>query len=372
MGVEVGTITAILDTTLAIVFTWVGYKTADILWKYTPYSYPNARIKAMEARLFSDQKFSELAESKTLNNFVMNLEDTDYKPYLSNIEGYSAEKIDRALDNALADMYTLMIKILPKRSNGFFKLLLQEWDVRNLAAAVKAKIMGDVARDYIVELGTMVDKIKAIAETKTLEEILVILEGTEYEDVYQKLLLNEINLEEFETELYRIHYKKLMSYAQSRKGEEKKIIEEFLKLKIDKINVMTILRAKLHRMSAEKIRPMIIEGGSLNQRIIDTLLNVEDLSMALAELDSTRYSQVLRESREALESGDLSALDKSFEKFIQEKIGEMTRFYPLSVAVPINYILLKEHEVKKLKAIAKLIEDKIKPESIKALIGEAL
>jgi len=50
----------------------------------------------------------------------------------------------------------------------------------------------------------------------------------------------------------------------------------------------------------------------------------------------------------------------------------MTRFYPLSVAIPLNYILLKEREIRKLKAIAKLIEDKVKPEKIKAIVGEAL
>ncbi|MBO8174058.1 MAG: V-type ATP synthase subunit C [Thermococcus sp.] len=367
---EINTITGILDTTLAIVFTWIAYKTGSIIYKYTPYSYPNARIRAMEARLFTEQRFNELAESKTLNNFVMNLEDSDYKPYLGKLSVYTVETIDRAFDEALVDTYNLMFKILPKRVNPFFRLLLEEWDIRNIAAVVKAKLYGEVARDYIAELGTMVERIKAMAEAKTMEEILVILEGTEYEEVYQRLLLKEITVEEFETELYKMHYAKLLRYAQSRKDEERKILEEFVKLKIDKINLMTILRAKLHGLGADKIRPFLIPGGSLNQRILDTLMHVEDLSMALAELDSTKYNEVLREVREGLESGDLDAFNKAFERYIKRKINELTRFYPLSVAIPLNYILAKESEIRKLKAIAKLIEDKIKPESIKAIVGE--
>ena len=367
---EISTITGILDTTLAIVFTWIAYKTGSIVYKYTPYSYPNARIRAMEARLFTEQRFNELAESKDLNTFVMNLEDSDYKPYLSKLSIYTAETIDRAFDEALADTYNLMFKILPKRVNPFFRLLLEEWDIRNISAVVKAKLYGEVARDYIAELGTMVERIKAMAEAKTMEEILVILEGTEYEDVYQKLLLKEITVEEFETELYKMHYAKLLRYAQSRKDEERRILEEFVKLKIDKINLMTILRAKLHGLGADKIKPFLIPGGSLNQRTLDTLMHVEDLSMALAELDSTKYSEVLREVREGIESGDLDAFDKAFERYIKRKISELTRFYPLSVAIPLNYILAKESETRKLKAIAKLIEDRIKPESIKAIVGE--
>ncbi|NJE08237.1 V-type ATP synthase subunit C [Thermococcus sp. M39] len=367
---EISTITGILDTTLAVVFTWIAYKTGSIVYKYTPYSYPNARIRAMEARLFTEQRFNELAESKTLNNFVMNLEDSDYKPYLGKLSVYTVETIDRAFDEALADTYNLMFKILPKRVNPFFRLLLEEWDIRNIAAVVKAKLYGEVARDYIAELGTMVERIKAMAEAKTMEEILVILEGTEYEEVYQRLLLKEITVEEFETELYKMHYAKLLRYAQSRKDEERKILEEFVKLKIDKINLMTILRAKLHGLGADKIRPFLIPGGSLNQRTLDTLMHVEDLSMALAELDSTKYNEVLREVREGLESGDLDAFNKAFERYIKRKINELTRFYPLSVAIPLNYILAKESEIRKLKAIAKLIEDRIKPESIKAIVGE--
>ena len=367
---EVSTITRILDTTLAVVFTWIAYKTGSMIYKYTPYSYPNARIRAMEARLFTGQRFDELAESKTLNNFVMNLEDSDYKPYLDKLSIYTAETIEGAFDEALADTYSLMFKILPKRVSLFFRLLLEEWDVRNIVAIVKAKLYGEVARDYIAELGTMVDKIKAMAEAKTMEEILVILEGTEYEEAYQKLLLKEITLEEFETELYKMHYAKLLRYARSRKDEERKILEEFVKLKIDRINLMTILRAKLHKLEADKIRPFLIPGGSLNQRTLNILIHVEDLSMALAELDSTRYGEIAREVREELEKGNLDAFNRALERFTRRKIKELTRFYPLSVAVPLNYILAKESEIRKLKAIAKLIEDRIKPEDIKAIVGE--
>lgn len=369
--VEVGTITALLNTSLAVIFTWIAYKTGQILWKYTPYSYPNARINAMEARLFTEQKLGELAESKTLNNFIMNLEDSDYKPYLGNLTSLNAEAIDKALEVSLADTYRLMMEILPKRTRVFFQLLLEEWDIRNISSVVKAKLRGEVARDYVHELGTMVEKVKAMAEAKTLEEILVILEGTEYEEPYQRLLLKEITSEEFETELYKKHYSKLLEYAASRKAEEKKILEEFVNLKIDKINLITILRAKVHRLSADKIRKALIPGGKINRRTLETLLNVEDIEMALAELDSTEYSPILRDVRDKV-VGDISAFERAFDKYIQQKMAEFTRFYPLSIATPVSYILQKESEIRRLKAIAKLIEDGLKPEIIKGIVGEQL
>ena len=367
--VEVSTITTILDTSLAVIFTWVAYKTGQILWKYTPYSYPNARIRAMEARFFTEQKFNELAESKTLNNFVMNLEDTDYKPYLTALPVLNSENIDRALDKALADIYGLLLKILPKRTRGFFKLLLEEWDIRNISSAVKAKLRGEVARDYINEIGTMVEKVKAIAEAKSFEEILVILEGTEYEEAYQKLLLKEIAPEEFETELYKNHYLKLSKYAASRKDEERIILEEFVSLKIDKINLSTILRGKAHGLGAEELRNSLIPGGKIKRKTLETLANMEDVEMVLAELDSTEYSGIIREYREEIVE-DISAFERAFDRYILQRMAELTRFYPLSIAVPLSYILQKESEIRKLKAIAKLIEDGVKPEIIKKAVGE--
>jgi len=53
-------------------------------------------------------------------------------------------------------------------------------------------------------------------------------------------------------------------------------------------------------------------------------------------------------------------------------MSELTKFYPLNIATPISYILQKEWEIRRLKAIAKLIEDGLKPEVIKKIIGEQL
>ncbi|NJE03941.1 V-type ATP synthase subunit C [Thermococcus sp. MV11] len=364
---EPGAVSGILNTTLAVVFTWVGYKTAKIVWKYTPYSYPNARIKAMEAKLLTEQRFNELAESRTLQNFVVSLEDTDYRDYFADLSSYDIESIERALERALAGTYELMVKILPKRSAPFFRLMLEEWDVRNIASVVKAKLAGEPASDYVVELGTMLPKVKAMAEAKTMEEILVILEGTPYEEPYQKLLLGEMSLREFETELYKMHYAKLLNYALSRKEDERVILEEFVRLRIDKLNLLTVLRAKSAGMAAEEIKPMLIPGGSVK---LDPLLHVDDLGMALAELDSTKYGKVIRDVREEVER-DLGVLERALERHIVERLSELNRFYPLSVATPLGYVLQKEREIRKLRAIAKLISDGLEPERIKEMAGDA-
>lgn len=359
-------IEGILNTTLGIVFTWVGWKTYKILWKYTPYSYPNARIRAMEAKLLNEQRFNELAESRNLQNFVANLEDTDYKESLSNVSEYSVEEIEKALDASLARTYELLFKMLPKRSRDFFKLLMEEWDVRNIANVVKAKFAGENASDYLIELGPMFPRIKAMAESKTMEEVLVILEGTPYEEPYQKLIMGSIDVKTFETELYRIYYRKLLDYALSRNDDERTILTEFVRLRIDKLNIMTLLRAKVAGLSAEEIRPMLIPGGLLK---MDTLLHVDSLDMALAELDSTRYGEVIKEVREEAEK-DLSTIEKAFEGYLIRRIAELDRFYPLSIAAPLAYVLKKEREVRKLRAIVKLIGDGIQPERIKELVGE--
>ncbi|BAD85789.1 archaeal/vacuolar-type H+-ATPase, subunit C [Thermococcus kodakarensis KOD1] len=359
-------IEGILNTTLGVVFTWVGWKTYKILWKYTPYSYPNARVRAMEAKLLTEQRFNELAESRTLQNFVASLEDTDYKETLSNVSSYSVEEIERALDASLAKTYELMFKILPKRSRDFFRLMMEEWDVRNIANVVKAKLANEPASDYIIELGPMLPKVKAMAEAKTLEEILVILEGTPYEGPYQELIAGNIDVSTFETELYRMYYKKLLNYARSRKDDEKTLLTEFIKLKIDKLNLMTTLRGKLAGLSAKEIRSMLIPGGSLD---VEPLLHIDSIEMTLAQLDSTEYGEFIRKVREEAEK-DISVIERAFDEHLIKKVTEFDRFHPLSIAAPLAYVLKKEREVRKLRAMVKLIGDGLEPEVIKEFVGE--
>ncbi|WP_010479439.1 V-type ATP synthase subunit C [Thermococcus zilligii] len=358
-------VTAILDTTLGVVFTWLTWKTGKILYRYTPYAYPNARISAMEAKLLTDQRINELAESRTLQNFVANLEDTDYVPHLAAVSLDDPVEIEKALERALASTYLLMEEILPKRVSGFFRVLLEEWDVRNISNVIKAKYMGEVASDYVIEIGLMVPKIKAMAEAKTMEEILVILEGTPYGEYYQKLLLGELDLGGFETLVYRTYYRKLLDYALSRKDEEKIILEEFVRTKIDIRNIVTVLRAKKAGLPAETVRGHLIPGGKVK---LESVLNVDNLEMALAELDSTRYGRVLRDVREEI-GKNIGIAENALNDYLISRMRELARFYPLSVATPIVYILEKEKEVRKLRTLAKLIGDGMPPEKIKARIG---
>ncbi|WP_297523499.1 V-type ATP synthase subunit C [Thermococcus sp.] len=361
------TLTAILDTTLGVVFTWLGWKTYKILWKYTPYSYPNARINAMEAKLLSEQRLGELAESRTLQNLIVNLEDTDYKNFMGSAT--TVDELERALERSLASTYLLMEDILPDRVSGFFRLLLEEWDVRNIASVVKAKKRGEPAVDYVLEIGTIVPRVRAMAEAKTMEEILVILEGTPYEEPYQKLLLDEISLTDFETWLYRIYYSKLLDYALSRKDEEERLIlGEFVRTKIDITNIITLLRGKAAGLPGEEIRKSLVPGGTLK---LDSALNVEDLGMALAELDSTKYGPVIRSVREEAEK-DVSAVRDALEDYLLQRVGELTKFYPLSIATALSYILRKEREMRRLRALIRLVASGFSPERIKAIIGGGL
>ncbi|AEC51750.1 V-type ATP synthase subunit C [Pyrococcus sp. NA2] len=367
---EVSTLTAILDTTLAVVFTWVAYKTGQLIWKYTPYSYPNARIRAMEARLLTDQRLSELSESGTLQNFVVNLEDTDYGERLSSLSSYNLEEVERALELSLSDLLELMVKIMPKRIRGLFEIMLEEWDVRNIINVVKAKFSNLPPQDFIIPTGKLLPKVRAMAESKAMEEMLVILEGTEYEEPLRKLLLREIDLQAFEVELYKIYYSRLLKYVKSRKGEERIISQEFVNMLIDYKNINVILRAKLSSLSPEEIRNLIIPGGSLSRSTIEAMINSEDVMMALGELEGSRYGEVLKDVREAIEEGKIEKVEEALKKYMIKRMKELSQFYPLSVAVALAYLLEREEEVRKLKAIAKLIEDKVKPEKIKEIVGE--
>lgn len=127
-----------------------------------------------------------------------------------------------------------------------------------------------------------------------------------------------------------MYYKKLLNYARSRKDDEKTLLTEFIKLKIDKLNLMTTLRGKLAGLSAKEIRSMLIPGGSLD---VEPLLHIDSIEMTLAQLDSTEYGEFIRKVREEAEK-DISVIERAFDEHLIKKVTEFDRFHPLSIAAP--------------------------------------
>ena len=118
---------ALLFLVLAVVAVIVVVATIKPVLDMFPYTYPNARVRARNGRLFGEKEISEIVESQNVDELKNYLRGTpDYAKY---IDMYPLEK---ALDSQLAETYDLIARITPDNSKEIFRFLLKKWDIKNI------------------------------------------------------------------------------------------------------------------------------------------------------------------------------------------------------------------------------------------------
>ena len=171
---------------LAVIAVIVVISTIKPVLDMYPYTYPNARVRARNGRLFSEKEFSEIIESQNLEEVKNYLRGVpDYAKY---VDMYPLEK---ALDTQLAETYDLIARITPENSKETFKFLLKKWDIKNIKSiliAKKAGLSSDETLELIVPFGELSDKLDSLIESDTVTEVLNGLEGTEYPKILENAI----------------------------------------------------------------------------------------------------------------------------------------------------------------------------------------
>ncbi|HOP09535.1 MAG TPA: V-type ATPase subunit, partial [Candidatus Methanofastidiosa archaeon] len=137
---------------IGLVLLIIMTKTAGIVRQISPFAYPNARIMAKQGKIISNGTFGELAESRSLEEIVNMLKETEYVDYLNKFvgEGYKVTDIERALNNHLAAVYDEVYHITPDSVNPIFEVLLKRWDIENIIRTLRCLDAKKDPNDYLI------------------------------------------------------------------------------------------------------------------------------------------------------------------------------------------------------------------------------
>jgi len=357
-----------------IVIVWITKMVIDL----APYAYVNARIRSKEAKLLDDAKLNELIESGSLEELVGLLEDTDYGEYVAEVmnELKDPVAVEKALDMYLADLYALMYRISPDGAKNVLKVFAKKFDIKNIKTLIRAKFVGlDAEETYslLIPLGNIpVEKLKELAEVKTVEEVIRGLDGTEYFKVLQEELSNyeqASTIIGFELALDRYYLESLRKTIMT-EGKEEDLFREFVGTMIDVENLKVILRGKADGLSADEIGKYVsLTGYELASWKLKDLMSAGGIEGVLSSLEGTSYADVLAEAMEEFEkTKSIYAFEKALDKFVLEKGKKLSTRKPFGVGPIIGLIVSKELEVKNLKAIIKGKIENLKPEEIRSLL----
>jgi V/A-type H+/Na+-transporting ATPase subunit C len=363
---------ALLFLVLAVVAVIVVVSTIKPVLDMFPYTYPNARVRARNGRLFNDKQFTEILESQNIE---------EVKNYLRGVPEY-AQYIDiypleKALDTQLAETYDLIARISPDNSKEAFKFLLKKWDIRNIKSVIIAKEAGltrEETLDLIVPFGELSDKLDALVDAENVGEVLNNLEGTEYPQIledavpaYEKtgmLLPIEASLDKYLLE-------NLLRTVATPEDNNTSFLHKYVGNMVDVANIKIILRAKADGLKFEDIEPyMISDGYQIREWKLKDLMEAEDVPGVINGLEGTDYAPLLSEAMsDYSEKSSIAAFEAALDSHINQTAKDIALKNQFGIGPMIGFLNKKEREIKNLKIIARgKREEGFSPSMIKEML----
>lgn len=347
------------------------------------YSYANARVRAMTARLLDQGVFKELLDAPDYNRALAVLEDTEYGEDIEQfmLEGARPTILDRAFNRNLARTFAKVKDFFIGKPHELVNALLSRWDPYNL----KTIMRGMRALVPKQEIARNLVPIGAIDEV-TLGEIInqpdlrasldaIVIFSREWWIPYGRAItdhlaeyLRDHDLTVLELALDKLHYETI---GEILKGGDANtaLVREVVKMEVDSINIVNLVRICGLEMRDTRPEDYFIPGGTIEEaagfaRIL-ALGQPERVYEALLRGLPDYRAAMQRAWRNFEEKGE-GAFEDELEMHMIERCLGMSKD-PLGIGVIIDYTWRKYLEITNLRIILRgksigLIESQIRKE----------
>jgi ATP synthase A1 C subunit len=329
------------------------------------YAYAYGVVSGMTAKLIDDKTFDELTRFRSVEEVVAFLEGTDYEPDLKKVIGKTIkiEDLEHALKHHFIRIYKSIVSSLPESDQeALNKIIVENLRVENLKIILRG-IHSGIGSERIEEMLDMItdqEFLMELIKSRSVEEFVEKLEKTEYHEILEKKLpeYRELgNLLPLENSLDKY-------LIDSWRGIDCFDIRRFVEIKIDTINIRTILRCKVSGIPS---KDYVIQGGYLKEKLKD--MERGEVKDILEILDKTPYGKASREAmNEYQKTNSLIAFEKRLESEILKFLKENAILRPLSMFSIILFINAKRREVKNLNTVIVCKHYDVPPEEIKEIL----
>jgi V/A-type H+-transporting ATPase subunit C len=346
------------------------------------YTYANARVRAMKARLLDQAVFKSLLEAPDYNRAIAVLEETEYGEDIEHfmMEGARPTTMDRAFNRNFVRNFTRIKEFFMGKPEEMVGALLARWDLYNLKTIIRgmrALIPKTEIMRNLVPIGFL--------DQVVLEEIVtqpdlrasldaIVMFSRQWRISYGQAItahlaeyLREHDLSILEVALDELHYEKMTVLLRSGDANTQ-LVREVVKMEVDAINIVTLMRICGLELAHAKSEDYFVPGGTIATakefaRVME-LGQPEKVYEAL--LTKTPYRKALEAAWRNFDEKGESAFEDEIEKHIMEACLKMSKD-PLGIGVIIEYMWKKYLEITNLRIILRgksigLIESQIRKE----------
>ena len=314
-----------------------------------------------------------MVTAHSLSEISSLLEGTPYGSELQGLIINNAETLEEVLQKHQAILYKEIQGMMPKKIEDAFSYLGKELEVssiKSLLRGIHAQKPTEQASLELVSTGEFQEEtLKRMSESRTVAELVPLLEGTSYESLAEALPAYE------QSKKFIILSSLLDKIIQTRTWKtissrgDLSLLHDYFATRIDLINLKVLLRAKRDRLGWEDIETFLLPQGNLFHQAKTSYGEEEDIRGLITSLESTPFYQSLMEALPKYEqTHSILPLEKALDEFLLRMGWEISLKHPYGLGPLMGFLSLKEAEMRNVKAVAIAKEANMDHDEIRSLM----
>lgn len=325
----------------------------------------NARVHGMKRDLFPTRVVDEFLEQGDITRFIDALLDSAYRTEMA--EAMSRYQGADAVEDAVSRNLVATFQLLRSRAQGDFKSLvrifLARWDLMAVKSLLRCRHHGisDVSAGAGLIPGPELTPplLADFLGLDSMEVLVRALAGWNRElcGCLVKALpayLENHDLACLEEALDRAYFTGNAARLRAASDEDSLMLRSELQAEIDRINLRTVFqhietRGELGGSFEERI----LSQGALPRTLLRQMAAASDPASAMELLARTRYSSLVEELYQLLQTRRFSPMERFFERVIMKNVRHSARNNVFGIGVMMDYAWMKYNEVLNLRLIAR-------------------
>ena len=332
------------------------------------------KVRAMEAKLLTPEQFTEIANLGSVPEIADYLKkNTAYADALDTLSEDQIHRgnIEKVLTQSLYHDYTKLYRFCGQKQRQFMKLIMKSYEVDLIDYCLTIVINRyqkpfdlNYKRAFFDRYSQI--SIEKLITSRTTDELIENLKGTEYYDPLKKLKDSQnVTLYDYDLTLDLYYFTTI--WKEQKKVLTKDDLEIFTRnygSQIDLLNLQWIYRAKkYYNMKPADIYLLLIPiHYKLSTDLVKELVEAPGLDEFQALLEKTTYARHYDFHQ------DLT-IERMYAECLHYLYTVDLRRNPYSIAAVNSYLFLKEEELKKLTTAMECIRYRLTPGETLAYVG---
>jgi V/A-type H+-transporting ATPase subunit C len=269
-------------------------------------TYAVLRTHARIADLLDQEQMRELAEAPDILEFLTRLKETPYGEVKVQIDDKLALRLEKVFIQKFTERIESIVKITPTKMGEFLRAYFDlRFEVVNLKRILRGKFTEspeEEIRDSLIPITPyLIDSYDRLIRADSLEEAVVLLEGTPYGELVEKLDIyrEQDALWPMELALNHIYAKRTLSLGKELPPRNQHIVDSLAKFETDVENILVALKRRGRKdVDLEEIFPVTYY---LELEDLQNVIEAESMSKAIDGLKEP-YRGVM----EPIKTGDIA------------------------------------------------------------------